>query len=86
MVVLSWSQQKVEKVQEIATALDIPVAEVEAIAVIAQEHRKEMTEGKHTDFTLPIGPGDTKKDIVRKSTSISTKGNLYNNKGFSILR
>ena len=80
------AQPVVEKVQEIATALDIPVAEVEAIAEIAAEHKAEMTEGKHTDFTLPIGPRDTKKDIVRKSTSISTKGNLYNNKGFQILR
>jgi hypothetical protein len=79
-------EQPVEKVQEIATTLDIPVAEVEAIKVIAAEHHKEMTEGKHTEMCLPIGPRDTKKDIVRKSTDISNKGNLYNNRGFQLMR
>lgn len=45
------------KVVEIAESLDIPVAEVAAIAVIAAEHHKETTEGKHTDFELPVRSG-----------------------------
>lgn len=55
------------KVEEIATALDIPTEEVAKIAEIAAEYKQEI-KPKHTDLELPIGPGDTKKDIMRKSS------------------
>jgi hypothetical protein len=76
--------QPVEKVQEIATALDIPVSEVARIALIAEDYKQEI-KPKHTDFELPIGPRDTKKDIVRKSTDISNRGN-FGTREFSLMR
>lgn len=59
------------KVQKVAAEVGVPVTEVEKIAAIAAEHNAAM-KPKHTDFTLPIGPGDTKKDTLRKQQAEQT--------------
>jgi hypothetical protein len=74
------------KVEQIATEVGVTIEQVQEIAEIAAEHNREKLEGKHTEMCLPIGPRDTKKDIARKTTDISTEGSLYSNKGFSIWR
>lgn len=56
---------KESKVAEVAAEVGVPVSEVEKIAAIAAEYNAAM-KPKHTDLALPIGPGDTKRDLLRK--------------------
>lgn len=66
------------KVERIAQDVGISAEQVAEIAVIAAEHKAEMTDGKHTEMCLPIGPRDTKKDMMKAA--------LTKNSGFSVLR
>jgi hypothetical protein len=50
----------VTKVQKIAASLNIAIEEVARIAKIAADYQQEI-KPKHTEMTLPVGPGDTRK-------------------------
>jgi hypothetical protein len=56
------------QLEQVASEIGISVEQLQELLPIAQEHHKEMIEGKHTEMCLPIGPRDTKKDIMRKSS------------------
>lgn len=61
-------EQPSNKVQQVAQELGVPASEVEKIAAIAAiaAERNAAMKPKHTDLALPIGPGDTKQDLLRK--------------------
>ncbi len=52
------------RIEQIAASLNIPVEEVEKIAVIAADYQQEI-KPKHTEMCKPIGPRDTKKDWTK---------------------